>query len=129
MRIAPPFFGIGLAWYRRPPELFVPHMSMSDLCLQMNQIQQSIAECGWREAATIRQQDPSEVFTFITDTLQLPLLTVKVDIAHGGKEVVEDDHKFISERLLNVALPDEGVDSRDPIPLEVCLEGLNPPEL
>lgn len=53
------------------------------------------------------------------------MLTVKVDIAHGGKEIVEDDHKFISERLLNVALPDESADFRDPIPLEACLEGLN----
>ncbi|CUS10937.1 unnamed protein product [Tuber aestivum] len=98
------------------------HLITTDI---VGQIQQSIAECGWGEASSLRQQDPSEVFTFITDTLQLPLLTVKVDIAHGGKEIVEDDHKFISERLLNVALPDEGADSRDPIPLEACLEGLN----
>ncbi|PWW78154.1 cysteine proteinase [Tuber magnatum] len=95
------------------------HLITTDI---ISQIQQSITECGWGEASSHQQQDPSEVFTFITDTLQLPLLTVKVDIAHGGKEIVEDDHKFISERLLNVALPDEGADSRDPIPLEACLE-------
>ncbi|KAG0126533.1 putative ubiquitin carboxyl-terminal hydrolase [Tuber indicum] len=95
------------------------HLVTTDI---ISQIQHSIAECGWEEASSPQQQDPSEVFTFITDTLQLPLLTVKVDIAHGGKEIVEDDHKFISERLLNVALPDEGADPSDPIPLEACLE-------
>lgn len=56
--------------------------------------------------------------------LQLPLLTVKVDIAHGGKEVVEDDHKFINERLLNLSLPEyQENDSSEPLPLEACLEG------
>lgn len=85
---------------------------------------QTLAECGWEEALSNRQQDPSEAFAFITDTLQLPLLTVKVDIAHGGKEVVEDDHKFISERLLNLSLPaPENGNPNVAIPLEACLEG------
>lgn len=92
--------------------------------MQISQLQQSIAACGWEEASSKRQQDPSEAFAFITDTLQLPLLTVKVDIAHGGKEMAEDDHKFISERLLNLSLPNlEDVDPNVPIPLEACLEG------
>lgn len=85
---------------------------------------QTLAGCGWEEALSNRQQDPSEAFAFITDTLKLPLLTVKVDIAHGGKEVAEDDHKFISERLLNLSLPaPENGNPNVPIPLEACLEG------
>lgn len=85
---------------------------------------QTLAGCGWEEALSNQQQDPSEAFAFITDTLQLPLLTVKVDIAHGGKEAAEDDHKFISERLLNLSLPaPENSDPNVPIPLEACLEG------
>ncbi|KAL7271839.1 hypothetical protein RUND412_005379 [Rhizina undulata] len=86
------------------------------------QIQQSLAECGWEGAISKDQQDTSELFTFLTDTLQLPLLTVKVDIAHGGKEMVDDDHKFISERLLNVPLPKEFSGSKMPLRLEDCLD-------
>lgn len=38
--------------------------------------------------------------------------------------MAEDDHKFISERLLNLSLPaPENCDPNVPIPLEACLEG------
>lgn len=68
----------------------------------------------------MRQQDASEAFGFITDKLELPLLTLKTDLFHQGKHD-KDDHKFITERLLDVAVPDE-VPSDTPIPLEKCLE-------
>ena len=67
------------------------------------------------------QQDASEAFTFITSTLALPLLTLKMDIFHTGKEDVGDDHKFINERLLELAIPDEPPDGHV-ITLEECLE-------
>lgn len=52
--------------------------------------------------------------------MQLPLLTLKVDIYHtGGAD--NDDHRFVEERLLNVAVPDEAPSER-PIRLEDCLE-------
>lgn len=39
--------------------------------------------------------------------------------------MAEDDHKFISERLLNLSLPTpDNSDPNVPIPLEACLEGL-----
>lgn len=86
----------------------------------MQLLQDSIATCGWEEAANLRQQDASEAFTFITEKLDLPLLTLKMDVAHGGKEAADDDHRFVSERLLNLAIPDapEG----EPVKLESCLE-------
>lgn len=84
-------------------------------------MQWALNDAGWAEAVSGQQQDPSELFGFITDRLKLPLLTVKVDIAHGGKEMVDDDHKFINERLLNLSIPPEwGPD--DVVPLEACLE-------
>ena len=85
-------------------------------------IQESLAECGWRDAAKLRQQDASEAFTFITEKLKLPLLTLKMDIHHGGREDATDDHKFINERLLEVAVPPDTPDNKQSITLEDCLE-------
>ena len=79
-----------------------------------------MADCGWSDAANLHQQDASEAFTFITEKLELPLLTLKMDIYHTGKEDLTDDHKFINERLLEVAIP-EAVEGQT-ITLEDCLE-------
>lgn len=67
------------------------------------------------------QQDASEAFTFITSTLALPLLTLKMDIFHTGREDIADDHKFVNERLLELALPEDTTDGHI-ITLEECLE-------
>lgn len=85
-------------------------------------LQESLAECGWKEAAQMHQQDASEAFTFITEKLELPLLTLKMDIYHTGREDVRDDHKFINERLLEVAIPSDPADPQRIVPLEDCLE-------
>ena len=85
-------------------------------------IQRAIADCGWQEAADLHQQDASEAFTFITEKLDLPLLTLKMDIFHTGKEDAADDHKFINERLLDVAIPEDPNGQRREITLEDCLE-------
>ncbi|KAK4543104.1 hypothetical protein LTR36_005881 [Oleoguttula mirabilis] len=85
-------------------------------------VQTALAECGWRDAANVKQQDPSEAFTFITGQLGLPLLTLKMDLFHTGKEDLQDDHKFINERLLEVAIPEEPPEGSNVITLEDCLE-------
>lgn len=85
-------------------------------------IQESLAECGWADAAKLRQQDASEAFIFITETLKLPLLTLKMDIHHGGREDATDDHKFVNERLLEVAVPSDTSGNSQPVTLEECLE-------
>lgn len=83
-------------------------------------LQDALAKCGWEEAAEVCQQDASEAFTFITGALELPLLTLKMDIYHTGREDKEDDHKFVNERLLEVAIPEQ--DGDHVITLEDCLE-------
>ncbi|KAI9677453.1 MAG: hypothetical protein M1817_006407 [Caeruleum heppii] len=85
------------------------------------QLQEALAACGWKEAAETAQQDVSEAFTFITETLQLPHLTLKMDIYHTGKEDATDDHKFVNERLLEVAIP-AVTEDRQTVTLEDCLE-------
>jgi hypothetical protein len=80
-----------------------------------------LSECGWQDAAELRQQDVSEAFTFITSELDLPLLTLKMDIYHTGREDAADDHKFVSERLLEVAIPPAQGDQGS-LTLEDCLE-------
>ncbi|KAF2841591.1 cysteine proteinase [Patellaria atrata CBS 101060] len=85
-------------------------------------IQEALSSCGWEDAEMLHQQDVSEAFTFITGTLELPLLTLKMDIYHTGKEDAADDHKFVNERLLEVAIPAEPSEGNDMIKLEDCLE-------
>lgn len=85
-------------------------------------LQEALAQCGWEEAAQLCQQDASEAFTFITGQLELPLLTLKMDIYHTGKEDIADDHRFVNERLLEVAIPEDNPHSDEPIKLEECLE-------
>ncbi|KAK8111209.1 uncharacterized protein PG998_007666 [Apiospora kogelbergensis] len=81
-------------------------------------IQDALAACGWKDAQLLEQQDTSEAFAFITETLQLPLLPLQVDLFHQGKND-EADHKVVYERLLNLAVPDaEGKE----VKLEDCLE-------
>jgi len=83
-------------------------------------LQESLADCGWDAAKKVAQQDVSEAFTFITDRLALPLLTLKMDVYHTGKDDT-DDHRFINERLLDVAIPPPPEDGSS-IKLEDCLE-------
>lgn len=85
-------------------------------------LQAALAECGWDAAAKTEQQDTSEAFTFITGQLELPLLTLKMDLFHTGKEEPDDDHKFINERLLEVAILDEPPEGESVVRLEDCLE-------
>ncbi|KAF2721331.1 cysteine proteinase [Polychaeton citri CBS 116435] len=85
-------------------------------------LQQALADCGWEAAGQRQQQDPSEAFTFITGQLELPLLTLKMDLYHTGKEDPQDDHKFVNERLLEVAIPEKPSGSTQPVTLEDCLE-------
>lgn len=80
-----------------------------------------MAACGWEEAAKLEQQDSSEAYNFITEALKLPLLTLRMDLYHTGTEEDPDDHKYIHERLLEVAVPDPPADGGS-VSLEDCLE-------
>ncbi|CAN6601636.1 hypothetical protein TRVA0_001S10660 [Trichomonascus vanleenenianus] len=83
----------------------------------------ALRNAGWvqlEDADHLHQQDTSELFTFITDKLDMPLLTLKMEIAHGGKEDKEDDHRLIHENMLLLSIPGESDD--EPLLLEECLE-------
>ncbi|OHE91073.1 ubiquitin carboxyl-terminal hydrolase [Colletotrichum orchidophilum] len=82
-------------------------------------IQDALADCGWSDAKLLEQQDTSEAFAFVTETLQLPLLQLQVDLFHQGKND-KDDHKLVYERLLNLAVPPDSEGKG--IKLEDCLE-------
>ncbi|KAL7948990.1 ubiquitin carboxyl-terminal hydrolase domain-containing protein [Trichoderma barbatum] len=82
-------------------------------------IQDSMAECGWPDARLLEQQDTSEAFAFFTEKLELPLLSLQVDLFHQGK-YDKDDHKIVYERLLNLAVPSDS--DGNGIKLEDCLE-------
>lgn len=82
----------------------------------------AIVNAGWDESCFDSQQDCCDLFNFITDKLDMPLITLKLDIAHEGKEDKADDHKLINERLLLVSVPSNEEGSDQPILLEQCLE-------
>ncbi|KAK4105087.1 cysteine proteinase [Parathielavia hyrcaniae] len=82
-------------------------------------IQQALADCGWKDAARLEQQDTSEAFCFIADALQLPLLALRMDLFHQGKGDV-DDHKVVHERCLNLPVPPD-TDGKG-VKLEDCME-------
>ena len=84
-------------------------------------MQEALKECGWEEAAELEQQDASEAFGFITEKLQLPLLTLKMDLYHDGVTDPKDDHKRVYERLLEVSIPPKPEDGGT-LQLEDCLE-------
>lgn len=83
-------------------------------------MQDALGDCGWEEARKVKQQDVSEAFTFITDQLALPLLTLKMDVYHTGKDD-QADHRIVRERILEVAIPKPPPDGSG-IKLEECLE-------
>lgn len=78
-----------------------------------------MGDCGWPDARLLEQQDTSEAFAFLTETLQLPLLSLQVDLFHQGRRD-DDDHKVVYERLLNLAVPPDPEGKG--IKLEDCLE-------
>ncbi|KAH6611172.1 ubiquitin c-terminal hydrolase family [Trichoderma cornu-damae] len=82
-------------------------------------IQDTMAECGWPDARFLEQQDTSEAFAFLTEKLELPLLSLQVDLFHQGKHD-KDDHKIVYERLLNLAVPSDS--DGNGVKLEDCLE-------
>ncbi|OAA54214.1 ubiquitin hydrolase family protein [Cordyceps fumosorosea ARSEF 2679] len=82
-------------------------------------IQEAMGDSGWPDARLLEQQDTSEAFAFLTETLQLPLLSLQVDLFHQGRKDKED-HKVVYERLLNLAVP-PNQDGKS-IRLEDCLE-------
>lgn len=86
---------------------------------QTKLIQDALGDCGWSDARLLEQQDTSEAFVFLTETLQLPLLSLQVDLFHQGKKE-KDDHKVVFERLLNLAVPPDPEGKG--VKLEDCLE-------
>ncbi|PHH88778.1 hypothetical protein CDD83_7058 [Cordyceps sp. RAO-2017] len=82
-------------------------------------VQDALGDCGWPDARLLEQQDTSEAFAFLTETLQLPLLSLQVDLFHQGKKD-KDDHKVVYERLLNLAVPPDPQGKG--VKLEDCLE-------
>jgi len=68
---------------------------------------EGLMKLGFDEALSHKQQDSAALFEFLTEVLNMPLLTFKVDIKHGGKFNKKDDQKLSKERILFVSIPDE----------------------
>lgn len=80
----------------------------------------ALIKAGWESTGASAQQDCCELFNFITDALSMPMLTLKLEIAHEGLDSKEDDHKLVNERMLLITIP--GKTGDEPILLEQCLE-------
>ncbi|KAL6450988.1 hypothetical protein SBY92_001238 [Candida maltosa Xu316] len=68
---------------------------------------EALMKLGFKEALSHRQQDAATLFEFLTSTLNMPLLTFKIDIRHGGKYNKKDDEKLSKERILFVSIPND----------------------
>ncbi|EKD18971.1 uncharacterized protein L3040_008559 [Drepanopeziza brunnea f. sp. 'multigermtubi'] len=86
------------------------------------QLQVAMADCGWENARTTQQQDVAEAFCHLADILGMPLLRMEMHLYHGAKEGDPDDHKFVEERLLNIAIPDHLPPGRTCWKLEEIME-------
>ena len=71
---------------------------------------EALMKLGFTEALSHKQQDSATLFEFLTQTLNMPLLTFKIDIKHGGKFSKHDDEKISKERILFVSIPNEEVE-------------------
>lgn len=101
---------------------FVPSGVLEQLCLVLNSLGCDLAMSG-------RQQDTLQFFEFLSDSLSLPLLTMKLDIIHSGRMNLNDDLRIIQERVILISVPPhKGGTDKDkyaavgpPVPLEDCL--------
>lgn len=81
-----------------------------------------LAELGFPEATSHRQQDCAQLFEFLTDTLAMPLLTSRVEIQHSEK-YDNDDRRYSKKRILYVSVPEPDLAADGhAIILEECLE-------
>ncbi|ODQ81495.1 hypothetical protein BABINDRAFT_159774 [Babjeviella inositovora NRRL Y-12698] len=81
---------------------------------------ETLAKLGFEEAMSGRQQDCAPLFQFLTEVLDMPLLSLTMEIQHGGKFNKEDDQKITKERMLFVSVPED--DQEEEVLLEECLE-------
>lgn len=72
---------------------------------------------GW--SGVKGQQDAAEFYVFLMETLHMPMLSLKVELIHAGREDAHGDHKVTQERLLYLPIP--GYPKDPPISLEECL--------
>lgn len=79
-----------------------------------------LAEAGWQAAASSHQQDTAELFIELTSRLNLPTLTLQVDLVHGALVNQKDDSKIMTERMLSLPIPE--ATTPYPILLQDCLK-------
>lgn len=79
---------------------------------------ETLSALGYEEAMLHHQQDCAPLFQFLTDVMDMPMLSLKMDIQHGGKPNSLDDHRVTKERVIFVSVPD----LEDEVLLEECLE-------
>ncbi|KAJ1658485.1 hypothetical protein IWQ61_002284 [Dispira simplex] len=81
-----------------------------------------LVACGWPQgevatqgvskeplpvsATRTTQEDAGELFLFLTDTLGLPFLPFEVRLHHGADNT-DDDERFVAERVLQLAIPED----------------------
>ncbi|ANZ73807.1 BA75_00533T0 [Komagataella pastoris] len=82
----------------------------------------NLADLGFPEALSSQQNDTAFMFAFLAEILQIPLLTLRIDIIHKGRFDIKDDLKFIQERciFLSVSQPDPD-DESNTVTLDDCL--------
>ncbi|KAJ1935316.1 hypothetical protein EC988_008523, partial [Linderina pennispora] len=102
--------------------------------LAIEEFRGALIKCGWLNEHghgplnRYTQQDVNELYMFLMDKLQMPYLAMQVQMVHGADQD-EADSRMVTQRVLELSLPDEneGKDSdRQGEPREMELSPNNP---
>ncbi|KAJ2073426.1 hypothetical protein GGH13_002005 [Coemansia sp. S155-1] len=95
----------------------------------IEEVRTVLHSCGWLNddngcppANRYTQQDASELYMFLMEKLQMPYLPLEVRMVHGA-DYDEADSRMVTQRVLELSLPDDDTDSlAQPLMLQSLLE-------
>ncbi|KAJ2881370.1 hypothetical protein H4R27_004130 [Coemansia aciculifera] len=95
----------------------------------IEEVRTVLHSCGWLgddngcpPANRYTQQDVSELYMFLMERLQMPYLPLEVRMVHGA-DYDEADSRMVTQRVLELSLPDDDSDSLEqPLLLQSLLE-------
>ncbi|KAJ2752932.1 hypothetical protein GGI19_003490 [Coemansia pectinata] len=95
----------------------------------IEEVRTVLHSCGWLgddngcpPANRYTQQDVSELYMFLMEKLQMPYLPLEVRMVHGA-DYDEADSRMVTQRVLELSLPDDDSDSLEqPLLLQSLLE-------
>ncbi|KAJ1941595.1 hypothetical protein FBU59_003456, partial [Linderina macrospora] len=86
--------------------------------LLIEEFRGALIKCGWLNEHgqgplnRYTQQDVNELYMFLMDKLQMPYLAMQVQMVHGADQD-EADNRMVTQRVLELSLPDEKEEAKE----------------